>query len=59
MQIALAHPEHGYYRTRPGIGADGDFITAPEISQLFGEMIGIWVLQGWLDLGSPRALAAH
>jgi len=55
MEIALAHPRHGYYRTRPGIGADGDFITAPEISQLFGEMIGVWVLQSWLDLGSPKA----
>jgi len=54
MQVALAHPEHGYYRARAAIGAEGDFITAPEISQLFGEMIGIWVLQSWIDLGSPR-----
>jgi NADH dehydrogenase [ubiquinone] 1 alpha subcomplex assembly factor 7 len=55
MQVALAHPEYGYYRTRAAIGAEGDFITAPEVSQLFGEMIGIWVLQSWIDLGSPRA----
>ena len=53
MQLALSHPEHGYYRARAAIGAEGDFITAPEISQLFGEMIGIWVLQSWQDLGEP------
>jgi NADH dehydrogenase [ubiquinone] 1 alpha subcomplex assembly factor 7 len=54
MEIALAH-RSGYYRTRPAIGAEGDFITAPELSQLFGEMIGVFALQSWLDMGSPRA----
>jgi len=49
----LYHPEHGYYRTRPAIGAAGDFVTAPEISQIFGELIGLWAVQTWLDLGRP------
>ena len=44
MQIALAHPEFGYYWARESIGAKGDFTTAPEISQLFGEMIGLWII---------------
>ncbi|MFZ1989263.1 MAG: SAM-dependent methyltransferase [Alphaproteobacteria bacterium] len=55
MQVALAHPEHGYYRAHAAIGAEGDFITAPEISQLFGEMVGVWVLRSWIDLGMPHA----
>ncbi|MFO1173522.1 MAG: SAM-dependent methyltransferase [Hyphomicrobiaceae bacterium] len=42
MTLALSHPEHGYYRARPAIGRSGDFITAPEISQTFGEILGLW-----------------
>ena len=53
MQIALAHPKHGYYPAHAAIGVDGDFITAPEVSQLFGELVGVWVLQSWLDLEQP------
>ncbi len=53
MDLCLAHPQHGYYMTRDPLGAAGDFTTAPEISQMFGEIIGAWVLQAWLDLGSP------
>ena len=42
MTLCLTHPQHGYYITRDPFGADGDFITAPEISQMFGELIGLW-----------------
>lgn len=42
-----------YYDSRDPLGADGDFTTAPEISQLFGEIIGIWAVQKWMDIGSP------
>ncbi len=51
--LCLSHPEHGYYFTRDPLGAAGDFTTSPEISQLFGEMIGIWVVEQWQRLGSP------
>lgn len=53
MQMCLLHPRHGYYATRDPFGASGDFITAPEISQMFGEMIGLALAQSWLDQGSP------
>ncbi len=53
INLCLAHPEHGYYRTRDPLGVSGDFVTAPEISQMFGEMIGLWLAQVWLDQGSP------
>ncbi|WP_288948653.1 SAM-dependent methyltransferase [uncultured Paracoccus sp.] len=53
MQLCLLHPEHGYYATRDPFGSAGDFITAPEISQMFGEMIGLALAQTWLDQGSP------
>src|SRR5690606_26931379 len=49
MELCLAHPRHGYYMTRDPIGADGDFVTAPEISQMFGELIGLWAAQVWTD----------
>lgn len=51
--MCLAHPQYGYYITRDPLGAAGDFVTAPEISQLFGEMIGIWTIERWRSLGSP------
>jgi NADH dehydrogenase [ubiquinone] 1 alpha subcomplex assembly factor 7 len=53
MALALGHPEHGYYRTRDPFGAAGDFVTAPEISQMFGELIGGWLAQVWADQGRP------
>ncbi|MFZ1480323.1 MAG: SAM-dependent methyltransferase, partial [Paracoccaceae bacterium] len=53
MTECLLHPEHGYYTTRPPFGAAGDFITAPEISQMFGELLGLALAQYWLDLGAP------
>src|SRR4029077_16943134 len=56
MQAALAHPEFGYYTTRNPFGRQGDFITAPEISQIFGELLGAWLAGQWMALGSPRAV---
>jgi NADH dehydrogenase [ubiquinone] 1 alpha subcomplex assembly factor 7 len=53
MELALAHPVHGYYRTRDPLGREGDFITAPEISQIFGELIGLWCTDTWERMGAP------
>ena len=53
MQLALTHPRWGYYKTKMPLGADGDFVTAPEISQIFGEVIGLWCVQVWRALGAP------
>ena len=53
MRLCLLHPEHGYYATRDPFGAGGDFTTAPEISQIFGEMVGLALAQAWLDQGAP------
>ncbi|ATP12662.1 ATP synthase subunit beta [Bartonella henselae] len=53
MTLALTDPQFGYYKTQTPFGRTGDFITAPEISQLFGEMIGIWALANWKAHGCP------
>jgi len=53
MALCLGHPQHGYYVTRDPLGAVGDFTTAPEISQMFGEMIGLWLARVWLDARRP------
>lgn len=53
MAECLLHPEHGYYSTREPFGTGGDFITAPEISQMFGELMGLALAQSWLDQGAP------
>ncbi|MDP3959261.1 MAG: SAM-dependent methyltransferase [Pseudorhodobacter sp.] len=53
MAECLLHPEHGYYTTHDPFGADGDFTTAPEISQMFGELLGLCLAQSWLDQGAP------
>ena len=53
MAECLLHPEHGYYTTRTPFGAHGDFTTAPEISQMFGELLGLSLAQAWLDQGAP------
>jgi NADH dehydrogenase [ubiquinone] 1 alpha subcomplex assembly factor 7 len=53
MDLALNHPTCGYYRRRDPLGAQGDFVTAPELSQAFGEVIGAWLAQVWQDLGAP------
>ena len=53
MEDALGHPRLGYYMGRDPFGRDGDFITAPEISQMFGELIGLWCVVEWQAMGSP------
>ena len=53
MTACLHDPVDGYYATRPALGATGDFITAPHVSQMFGELIGLWVVDVWWRLGSP------
>ena len=53
MTLCLLDPVDGYYPTRDPLGSDGDFITAPEISQMFGEVLGLWAVQAWQDMGSP------
>ena len=54
MSLALTHPTHGYYMKRDPFGAEGDFTTAPEISQMFGELIGLWAAEVWSGMGSPN-----
>lgn len=54
--LCLADPEHGYYKTREPFGRGGDFVTAPEVSQLFGEMIGIFMVHAWQRHGEPDAV---
>jgi SAM-dependent MidA family methyltransferase len=53
MALCLGHPRFGYYVTRDPLGRAGDFITAPEISQMFGELIGLWCADVWARMGSP------
>ena len=57
MALCLLHPTHGYYTTRLPLGRSGDFITAPEISQMFGELVGLCLVQAWLDQGAPSPVA--
>src|SRR3954466_9641192 len=54
MATCLCHPRHGYYMTRDPFGGSGDFVTAPEISQMFGELIGLWAAAVWRQMGSPE-----
>ncbi len=56
MEEALGHPRFGYYMTRDPLGAEGDFVTAPEISQMFGELIGLWCAVVWQSMGRPAAV---
>ena len=55
MQLALQHPVHGYYMKGDPLGVAGDFTTAPEISQIFGELIGLWVADLWRRSGKPES----
>lgn len=57
MATALTHPQFGYYATRDPFGVAGDFVTAPEISQMFGELIGLWAAVMWQAMGTPKRLA--
>jgi SAM-dependent MidA family methyltransferase len=56
MSLCLTHPQYGYYVTRDPFGADGDFTTAPEVSQIFGELLGLWALSVWRMLDEPEAI---
>jgi NADH dehydrogenase [ubiquinone] 1 alpha subcomplex assembly factor 7 len=53
MTRCLHDPKDGYYATRPALGEDGDFITAPMVSQMFGELIGLWAVETWRRMGAP------
>lgn len=53
MADCLSHPRFGYYLTRDPLGAAGDFTTAPEISQMFGELLGLWAADRWQAMGAP------
>ncbi|GAB4066097.1 SAM-dependent methyltransferase [Ancylobacter sonchi] len=55
MAECLFHPHHGYYSTREPFGSQGDFVTAPEISQMFGELIGLWAADTWMRFGAPSS----
>lgn len=55
MAECLHDPKFGYYATRDPLGTKGDFITAPEVSQMFGELIGLWLAQVWMDQGEGKA----
>lgn len=55
MAECLFHPRHGYYSTREPFGRGGDFVTAPEISQMFGELLGLWAADTWMRLGAPAS----
>lgn len=53
MALCLFDPEHGYYTNREPFGVEGDFITSPEISQMFGELVGVWLRAAWDAIGRP------
>lgn len=55
MALCLGHPQHGYYVTRDPLGGEGDFITAPEVSQVFGELIAVWAVSQWQAMGEPSS----
>ncbi|KAI0768010.1 DUF185-domain-containing protein [Trametes elegans] len=58
IQMCLSHPTAGYYMktSKPVIGSEGDFITSPEISQVFGELLGVWLLSQWMYAGTSREI---
>ena len=56
INISLYNKKFGYYMTKNPLGKDGDFITAPLISNLFGEMLAIWCVAFWEHMGKPRKI---
>jgi len=54
MELCLTHPDYGYYRQGSRLGQEGDFITAPEITPMFGELIGLWCAQQWMEKLAPK-----
>lgn len=54
MELCLMHPQYGYYLSRDPLGREGDFTTAPEVSQMFGELLGLWSASIWRAIGSPE-----
>jgi SAM-dependent MidA family methyltransferase len=54
MELCLSHPQFGYYMTRDPLGREGDFTTAPEVSQMFGELLGLWAAAVWKSMGMPN-----
>jgi NADH dehydrogenase [ubiquinone] 1 alpha subcomplex assembly factor 7 len=56
MMLCLTHPEHGYYMSRDPFGISGDFTTSPEISQMFGELLGLWAAAVWQSMGAPETI---
>jgi SAM-dependent MidA family methyltransferase len=56
MELCLTHPKYGYYLSRDPLGREGDFTTAPEVSQMFGELLGLWAASVWKAIGSPGLL---
>jgi SAM-dependent MidA family methyltransferase len=56
MELCLTHPTHGYYVARDPLGREGDFTTAPEVSQMFGELLGLWAASVWKAIGAPPVL---
>lgn len=55
MELCLTHPQYGYYTTHNPFGAAGDFTTAPEMTQAFGELLGLWAVEVWRSIGQPSA----
>ena len=53
MAEALHHRQSGYYAASDPLGSDGDFVTAPEVSQMFGELLGLWMVSAWTTQGAP------
>ena len=56
MSVSLVEPEYGYYMNGDPLGKKGDFVTAPEVSQMFGELIGLWCAIVWHKMGSPNKI---
>ena len=54
MEISLGDEKYGYYTKKMPLGSGGDFVTCPDISQIFGEIIGIWILDIWIKLNKPK-----